>query len=422
MYQLITGLLKSRVRGSSFEEKDLSSYKVKNLLRDYKEAYLVLTHFAIVGKITLRIRNAERMIVSVADDPTVAEWLLANANATLPTQAGVPKIIKKSVLARDVWQAGYSADLSFAQGSPFNDVTDADKDDIWLTRKDTDYVESQKYALATVNGMVHRVDADKDGMYIHNGGVTFRRSNNALLGLLSFENVGPIKTHTITPEMIYHPSAVGKLSEEAFIKLPFDATNRVVGLVIGGYLHLVTNDVKITGDRTIKILMNRIPFWERYMENRRVMDMTSMERFHVVNTDDLSIYDTQGFNSNECIKELLTLPQSFLVEIETDNMSVDHYKTMNTWLPGRFYWHERPLLPLRTELGKLPSYLAMEEAGKWVICIDNNLLQRRLFTSLEEQHRMLTTEARESNWSQEYARGDLVQWYNESLEVVPDKP
>ena len=58
MYQLITGLLKSRVRGSSFEEKDLSSYKVKNLLRDYKEAYLVLTHFAIVGKITLRIRNA----------------------------------------------------------------------------------------------------------------------------------------------------------------------------------------------------------------------------------------------------------------------------------------------------------------------------------------------------------------------------
>lgn len=420
MYQLIAGLLKSRARGDSFEEKDLSSYKVKNLLRDYKDAYLVLTHFAIVGKITLRVRDAERLIVSLASDPTVAEWLVTNANTSLPTTPGVPKIVKKSVLARDVWQAGYSATLSFAQGSPFNETTDADKDDIWLTRKDTDYIESQAYALATVNGLVHRVDADKDGLYIHNGGVTFRRSNNALLGLLSFENVGKITTHTITPDMIYHPEEIGRLSESAFIKLPFDATNRVVGVVIGGYLHLVSSDVKITGDRTIKILMNRIPFWERYMENRRVMDMTSMERFHVVIPDDPSIYSTEGFNSDDCIKELLTLPQSFLVEIETDNMSVDHFKTMNAWLPGRFYWHERPLFPLRTELGKLPSYLSMEEAGKYVICIDNNLRQRRLFTDLEEQHRMLTTEARDSSWSQEYHRGDLVQWYNESMTIVPD--
>ena len=422
MYQLIAGLLKSRARGDSFVEKDLSSYKVKNLLRDYKDAYLVLTHFAIVGKITLRIRDAERLIVSLPSDPTVAEWLLANANATLPTQSGVPKIVKKSVLARDAWQAGFSATLSFAQGSPFNETTDADKDDIWLTRKDTDYIEAQGHALATVNGLVHRVDADKDGLYIHDGGVTFRRSNNALLGLLSFENVGKIKTHSITVDMIYHPEEIGRLSESAFIKLPFDATNRVVGVVIAGYLHLVTNDVKIIGDRTIKILMNRIPFWERYMENRRVMDMTPMERFHVVNPDDPSIYSTEGFNSADCIKELLTLSQSFLVEIETDNMSVDHFKTMNAWLPGRFYWHERPLFPLRTELGKLPSYMSMNEADKWVICIDNNLLQRRLSSSLEEQHRMLTTEARESNWSTEYHRGDLVQWYNESMTIVPETP
>lgn len=418
MYQLTAGLLKSRARGSAFEEKDLSSYKVKSLLRDNKEAYLVLTHFAITGPITLRLKDAERLIVSLATDPTVSEWLTTNANTALPTVAGIPKVIRKNVLARDPWQAGFSATLCVALGSPYNDTTDADKTDIWLTREKTDYIVSQSHALATVNGLVHRVDADKDGLYIKDGGVTFRRSNNALLGLMSFESIGKVKTHTITADMIYHPEPTGKLSDSAFIKLPFDATGKVVGIVIAGYLHLVTDDVKVIGDKSIKVLMNRIPYWERYMESRRTIDMTSMERFHKVNDTDKTIYDSVGFNSDECIKEMLTLSQSFLVEIETDNMSVRHFKTMNTALPGRFYWHEQPLFPLRTELGKLPSYVSFEEEGVFVLCIDNNLVQRRVFTQIENQDRILTTEARQSDWAQSYHRGDLVQWSNESVEIV----
>lgn len=419
MYQLTAGLLKSRARGSAFEEKDLSSYKVKSLLRDYKEAYLVLTHFAITGPITLRLKDAERLIVTLATDPTVAEWLTANANTALPTQSGIPKIVRKNVLARDPWQAGFSATLCVALGSPFNDTTDADKTDIWLTREKTDYITSQSHALATVNGLMHRVDADQDGLYIKDGGVTFRKSNNATLGLLSFESIGKVKTHTITADMIYHPNPVGKLSDSAFIKLPFDATGKVVAISIGGYLHMVTEDLKVIGDKSVKVLMNRIPYWERYMESRRTIDMSSMERFHIVKDDDPSIYDSIGFNSDDCIKELLTLSQSFLIEIETDGLSVKHFKTENTFLPGRFYWHEQPLFPLRTELGKLPSYVSFEEDGVFVLCIDNNLVQRRVFTQIENEDRLLTTEARQSDWSQSYHRGDLVQWSNESIAIVP---
>lgn len=422
MYQLTAGLLKSRARGAAFEEKDLSSYKVKSLLRDYKEAYLVLTHYAITGPITLRLKDAERSIVTMATDPTVAEWLVANGNDALPTKSGIPKVISKNVMARDPWQAGFSATLCVALGSPFNNTTDADKTDIWLTREKTDYIVSQSHALATVNGLLHRVDADKDGLYLKDGGITFRKSNNAILGLLSFESIGKVKTHSITADMIYHTDPTGKLSDSAFIKLPFDATGKVVGIVIGGYLHLVTEDLKIIGDKSVKVLMNRIPYWERYMESRRVIDMSSMERFHVVTENDPSIYDSVGFQSDECIKELLTLSQSFLIEIETDSMSVKHFKTENTFLPGRFYWHEQPLFPLRTELGKLPSYVSFEEEGKFVLCIDNNLVQRRVFTQIENQDRPLTTEARQSDWAQSYHRGDLVQWSNESVQIVQPTP
>lgn len=420
MYELKAGLVKSRVLGSTFEEKDLSSYKVKKLLTDYYEAYLVLTHFAITGETTLRIKDVERMIVILDSDPTVLEWLTMIGNTSLPVVNGLPKVSRKSVLARDVWQAGFTATLCVSKGNPNNDATDADKDDIWLTRKDTDYLASQPHSLTTINGLLHRLDGDMHGLYIKDGGITFRRSNQALLGMFSFESVGNITTHTITADMIYHPSPSGKLSDSSYIKLPFDASGKVVGVSIGGYLHLVSNDIQLTGDRSLKILMNRIPYFERYMVARKLIDMSSMERFHTVNEDPV-LYDTVGFNSDECIKELLTLSQSFLIEVDTPNMSVVHIKTVNTGLPGRFYHHEQPNYPLRTQLGLLPSYVKQEEDGVWVLCIDNNLAQHRTLNTFDNTDRPISTEGRVSDWSQSYHRGDLTRWSTESVEVVKPK-
>lgn len=420
MYELKAGLLKSRALGSAYEEVDLSSYTVKKLLSDYKEAYLTLSHYALTNPVTLRLRDAESMIVGLPTDPTVTAWLVSLGDTALPTKDGVPKVVQKRVLARDVWQADFTATLCVPQGSPLNDAPDSDKTDIWITRKDTDYVTSQGHALATVNGLVHRLDADGQGMYIKEGGSTFARSKGAILGLLSFEAIGKLKTHTITADMLYHPSSEGKFKDSTWIKLPFDSTGKTVGVVIGGYLHLLSSDVKVIGPRAVKVMMNRIPLLERYMESRYKMNMTSMERFHEVDKTELNrdLYVTEGFYSNECITELMTLSQSFLIELDTDNLSVTHRKTTNTFLPGRFYYDERPLWPLRTQLGLLPSYVSFEEAGRWVLCIDNNLHQQRTFNEFENADRLITTEQRISDWPVKYHRGDFINWSSESISIA----
>lgn len=423
MYQLKGGLVKAKTLGASYEVKDVANVKVKELLNNYAEAYLTLSHYAIPNDVTLLLRNAESLILGLLTDPTVTEWLVSLGNTALPTTNGAPVLTEKFVKSRDVWQAGFSATLCVPIGSPLNDMPDSEKTDIWLTRADTDYMDVQAHCLATVNGLIHRFDADSNGCYIKDGGITFMKSKCAHMGLISFGDIGKIKTYSIDPESIYHLSDSGKLSNSCYIKLPFNATNKVVGLVIGGYLHLLTRDLRVLGENSIKVYMGRLPLLERYMEAKYKIDMSSMERFFVVDEENKLLYDNEGFYSDECMKELLTLSQSFLIEIDTDNLSVDYLKTTNTFLPGRFYWHEKPQWPLRTQLGLLPSYISYDENGTWVIAIDNNLHQHRVFNDIDHKGGdfPIVTEARLSAQVQTYHRGDLIRYSKEVLEIkIPD--
>ncbi len=192
MYQLQYAIVKHRQPHVSFEEMDVTHLAVKSLLRTYTEVWLVLTHPVLTGKHTLNLKDAESFLIPVLETTTVQQWLIDNGTTTLPTQPGIPKVTTHEVLARDVWQAGFKADLCVPVGSPFNDGTDYDKTDIWLTREKTDYVHAQRHSLVTVNGLIHRTDADQDGLYVKDGGITFRKSQDALLGLISFTNIGRV--------------------------------------------------------------------------------------------------------------------------------------------------------------------------------------------------------------------------------------
>lgn len=418
MYEYQYAMLKHRLPNVRYEEKDIRDLSVKTMLQAYAEVYLVVTHPALEGKHTLRLRDAETLLVPVLDTVTVAQWLIDNANTTLPTVPGEPKVKQFDALARDIWQAGFKADLCVAKGSPFNDATDYDKPDIWLTRDDTDYVDLQRHCLATVNGLVHRLDADRDGAYIKDGGVTFRKTQNAMLGLISFKNIGRVHTASITPEMVYQPNPTRLLSDQFYLKLPFDTTNKVVGIVIGGYLHLASRDVKVTGPHTLRVDMNRIPFLERYMESRYLINQSALERFHEVSPTNPTDYDLQNFHSNECMLELLGLSQSFVVAIETDHLTVDTIQTSRTFLPGRFYLEgEVPLWPLRTQLGLLPSYIKEEENKVWVLRTDNNLHQHRLMDTYNYRWQPKVDEKRISAEPVTFHRGELVKWGTSTLAI-----
>ena len=88
MYQYERALVKHRMPNVRYEEKDVRQLSVKALLRDYAEVYLVLTHSALTGKVTLRLSDAVNLLTAVLEGTTVSQWLIDNANTTLPTQVG----------------------------------------------------------------------------------------------------------------------------------------------------------------------------------------------------------------------------------------------------------------------------------------------------------------------------------------------
>lgn len=417
MYQYERALVKHRMPNVRYEEKDVRQLSVKALLRDYAEVYLVLTHSALTGKVTLRLSDAVNLLTAVLEGTTVSQWLIDNANTTLPTQVGEPKVTVNTALARDAWQAGFKVDLCVPKGSPFNDATDYDKTDLWLKRDNTDYVDVQRHCLATVNGLVHRLDADKDGAYIKDGGITFRKTENAMVGLISFKNLGRVRTASITRDMIYSPDPTKLLADTFYLKVPFDTTNKVMGIVIGGYLHLATHDLKVIGPNAMKVEMKRIPFLERYMTSRYLIDQTALERFHEVAPGNERDYDLQNFYSNECLLELLTLSQSFIVGIEVDHLVTDIVQTTRTHLPGRFYFDQRPLWPLRTQLGLLPSYLSEEEKGIWVVRVDNNLQQHRFMNTYNFRWQPKVDEKRVSHQPETFSRGEFIKWSHSAVKI-----
>lgn len=431
MYEYQGALVKHRKPDVKFEELNVSNVPIKSLLRIYAEVYLILTHPVLGVKHTLKLTDVQDRLAAVLDTVSVNQWLIDNANLTLPTVEGVPKPTTHTALARDAWQAGYKLDLCVPLGSPFNDAIDSDKTDIWLKRDleadaanevTIDYVDVQRHCLANVNGLFHRLDADKDGCYIKDAGTTFRRSQNAMVGLISFKNLGRVHTASITPEMIYQPDETKLYSNNFYVKVPFDTSNKVMGIVIGGYLHLSTSDIKVIGSNSMKVDMRRIPFLERYMVSRYLMDQTAMERFHEVSPNTTLDYDLQGFYSNECMLELLTQSQSFIVGIEVDHLVTDIVQTGRTHLPGRFYHDERPLWPLRTELGLMPSYLQEEENGVWVLRVNNNLYQHRFINTRDYSLQPKVDEKRVSSEPQTFARGELVKWSTSTVEIGPEKP
>ncbi|MNY06473.1 hypothetical protein D3C86_1392320 [compost metagenome] len=363
------------------------------------------------------LSEASDITAILEESLTVQAWLTARGSLALPTRPGTPRVNESAVLARDAWQAGYNVDICVPSGSPFNDATDYDKTDIWLTRDDTDYLDVRAHCLATVNGLVHRLDADNDGLYVKDGTASFRKTGNAQVGILSFKNVGRIHTVSITPDMVYNPDPTKHYSDSFYLKVPFDTSNKVMGVVIGGYLHLATKDIKVIGSNALRVNMKRIPFLERYMESRYIIDLSALERFHDVSEANEVDYDLQAFYSNECMLELLTRSQSFIIGVEVDHLNTDVLQTTRTYLPGRYYFDSQPLYPLRTQLGLMPAYITNEEVGSWVLRTNNNLRQHRFMNTADFRWQGKVNERRESGQPETYQRGQLIKWFTNRVVI-----
>lgn len=419
MYTYEKALVRDHKTSKRWIEADLADIPVIGVFDKYREVMLVLSNNTLDHFVTLNLKDVSNLFSRLEITVTISEWLTSLGNIALPTTAGYATIKNVTVKYKDAFAAGYNANLAFARGNPFSEVSDGEKDDMLLTKSNVPYKTLHDNCLISVNGLVHRTDYDFNGLYIKDGGKSFRVANQHHIGILNFKDIGTLKCISITADMLYNPHTVGKFKDAVYIHLPEDIGNRIVMLVIGGYLHLIDSNFHCISDRVIKIDMANYPLLPRFYESKKLIDLSAMTATHDTSTNNDSHVSLSDLFKDESIAAYLTMSQSFVVLLDSDNLYMEKHKLGYTHLPGRYFTGNKPVWPARTELGRLPEYIAINDTGIWTLAVQDNFSTRYMHETTNYESNRSVDASRVSQNPVFYAKGFLLEIGTDKLEMVP---
>lgn len=286
--------------------------------------------------------------------------------------------------------AGYHAVLDKA-GYVLPDNASVDlKTDIKLTRPeiDTDFEMLYDHCLFSVNGMLHRRDYDGKNVFITDAGKSCRLADNNQLGIYSFRDVSKLDVIPITDDMITLPATFQSLQERVLVTVPADKSIKSFFLVIGGYMVVPhPQSCWIGNDRNIYLDVKQLSMLERVLESRKLIDLEPLGLSRSsVNPDAINV---EELYTDAVIRKWLTLTQSFIVLLDTDNLFFDRRYLRQMRAPGIFTAYQKPEYPLVLDQGRLGEYWRIKEDRYWSVTLTDSFrknyqLRRELRTRLKD--------------------------------------
>ena len=363
-YQLVGAVVRRDALDANWIEKDVSDDTLADLLSNYSKVYLTLSNPVLEDNVYLDLEAALAWIPPSTDSPSVTDWLASLGNTTLPTSDTAPETTLHPVKYADAWYAGYKAVPADYTRSPGTQAPAGALDDLLLSKPGIDFTTYGKYCLATVNGFVHRVGGAAEGLYVVKGNESSRIANDNHVGLLSFLDVGELTLVPITPEMVYKTNPNEAYKNFVHVKSPISLENKTVLLVLGGYLHAADKTYRRINDRSIRIDFNNYPFPERIFESLKKINLSSLGLDPPpTNKEQFALDDLY---SDRAIEAYVSLPQSFLVVVDTPTFYVRYQHLEKLKIPGRFVGPSVDRFPLVSGLGRFYDYFIEPEDGQYV--------------------------------------------------------
>lgn len=303
---------------------------------------------------------------------TIVDYLTSLKNKTIDyLMTDIPVHVRGEVYAWDLFSWDFEC-KSIKVGYHDNArLTDEDRTDLRISKKGLDNVYLGKHCMVSINGLFHYHEYSDRGIIVVDGNVTKqKRMDSTHISILDFTQVGEVKLKRITEKMIRQPNDGSTLKDNVYIDIGESSSKKTVGIVIGGYFHLLDHTYKHVSDRVIKIDFNNIKWESLYYKMKDIIDISNlpMTDYH----DDRVI----GFElyHDKTIKALFTLPQSFIVIIDNPNVAVQEEQIGHMGIPQRYESAIKPIYPLRIAEGRYVGYKAIKEYDKWVICVDDNIV------------------------------------------------
>ena len=357
---------------AQWEELDASSMSLSSLFLNFRRFIVVLEDSRRPDLLFVdfeQFRSAESHYENTLDVFIQAKGEDYNfATITALPNADVGYVKYNHAIA-----AGYHAQLDKAgYVLPENAAVEL-KTDIKLTRPevDTDFEMLYDYCLFSVNGMLHKRDYDGKHVFITDGGKSCMKADNNQLGIYSFRDVSKLDVIPITDNMITVPATFQALQERVMLNLPEEKSIKSFFLVIGGYMVLPhAQSCWVGNDNSIYLDVKQLSMLERVLESRDLIDLgplglsTSSVNPNAVNVEELY--------SDAIIRKWLTLSQSFIVLLDTDNLFFDRRYIRQMRAPGIFTAYQKPEYPLVVDQGRLGEYWRIQEDRYWSITMTDS--------------------------------------------------
>lgn len=381
-------------------EVSISDINISRLFELYRPIYIPLDD--LFGKeLTLNLYDYETQIAR--KDYPVSEWLTLIGDVALTVSDGYPELnIGKVHYVPATYHIGTSLKMAKRDYDPSHDVAVEDMDDLIISLPDIDPYHLAKNVLFSVDGLFVPAKYQDYGARLLNAGEMIRFGKKIELGMLNFEDVGQVDVEPITADMVDKIDPGKTWFDRLIVRTKQDVTNKTVGVVIGGYLHLLDGTVNVQGPNTVTLSLGNYDFLERINQTKDILDLSFME---MDNLDTIG-YVNQ-FLTEDNAHKYLTSKYSFLVIIDNPNLMRESNGIMNVGKLGTYLIPEQHHLGwLTDQYGRGLEYWPKYECGMWALSTSR----------FEYQSWMAET----VGWEKLIAFNDAAEPYTPHEEVAPE--
>jgi hypothetical protein len=370
MYTFVKMIAKARGKYGDWFETDDSSLPVRKIGGLYNKCYLVLSNPYYQQNVTLDCAEVEEIFSNQTNTTTVAEWLVATGNNSLPVMEKEFKLNFEYVQYRDAIQAGWSPELCHRTVHHTIPIPKSEKNDLRLTKVGVPKKLFLENCLVSVNNLLHYcMDGTEESVQVIDAGVSNRIYNDNHIGILNFERVGKITTVPITVDMVYGSDANTSLSDLCVIKLPesYDVEKYLPMISIGGFLHSLGTIFSYIGNNCYKVDLGNFGWESRYFEVLKRLDLTSLHLHMTEKNGSFTQVANEELFSDEVLTALLTLSNSFVILIDNPNVVTKLIPLEVTQTPGVYLTKSPIHLPVLYNKGLLYDSWVIDELGRSVV-------------------------------------------------------
>lgn len=370
--------------------QDLSLLTCVQVFALYRQIYITVSSTLLSAPVHVDLTALQPVLGTSTEllSTVFANWG-DDSLVAIPT---IPQYTSVHAVFSDAFRAGYNINTAVPGTHYSSAAAPIDRQEVQLSRAGTDMARFSQYCLTTVNGYFYANESDGVRTFIPHAGKSLFRSRQNQTGFLSFEAIGSITQHPITPAMV-RPSVVGgKLCQRAYIDLPnVDLTNKSVLLVLAGHLHFVGGGVIWpVANNTFCLNTEAVPILERFYESSKHIDYTSMGLTAWADAEAVQLAE---FFADPAMMGYIAHEQSFFVVVDTPRLASQRKHLKNFKMPGLFIAYQEPKELLVTATGRTAEYWKVFDDGEWAVNVADSYRANRVFgtTPTENPNAMVSS-------------------------------